>query len=280
MTENPDGVAEVEVKAPTVSEAIQKGLMQLGANRDDVKIEVLREGSRGIFGLIGAEDAHVRLRLRRPQARSVEPAVEEPAVEVEEPAPEPHAAETPPEFAPEETREPEPETPTAEPADRVAEPAEDKAEAAETALQAVRHIVEKVGVSASVEFRQRGQGTSEVPIIIDVKGDNVGALIGHQGSTLQAMQYLTRLIVSRETHEWSNIVIDVGGYRQRREQSLRELSKRMADRVRQNGRPISLEPMPPNERRIIHLTLRDDPDVTTRSVGQDDNRKVTIRPRR
>ncbi|MBS1253257.1 MAG: hypothetical protein MAG451_02306 [Anaerolineales bacterium] len=278
MTNNPNGVAKVEVKASTVSEAIQKGLIQLGATRDNVKIEVLSEGSRGILGLIGAEEAHVRLRLRRPRVRQAEPEPEVPDVEeVEAPAPPPPPprgeGEAPPEPLEESVQEPEP---------AAVETVEKEIDAADDAIEAVRNLVKKVGLSADVEFRQRGQGTSEVPVIIDVTGDDddLGALIGHQGSTLQAMQYLTRLIVSRKTHEWTNIVIDVGGYRQRREQSLRELAQRMADRVRENGRPISLEPMPPNERRIIHITLRADPDVTTRSVGQDDNRKVTIRPQR
>ncbi len=274
MTNNPNGVAEVEVKASTVSEAIQKGLIQLGATRDNVKIEVLSEGSRGILGLIGAEEAHVRLRRRRPRVRQAEPEPEVPEVEeVEAPAP-------PPPHGEEEAPPAPLEEPVQEPEPAAVETAEKEIDAADDAIQVVRNLVNKVGLSADIEFRQRGQGTSEVPIIIDVTGDGLGALVGHQGSTLQAMQYLTRLIVSRKTHEWTNIVIDVGGYRQRREQSLRELAQRMADRVRENGRPISLEPMPPNERRIIHITLRDDPDVTTRSVGQDDNRKVTIRPQR
>ena len=269
MTDTPNGVAEVEVKASSVSEAIQQGLIQLGATRDDVKIEILNEGSRGLLGLIGAEDAHVRLRLRRPQGRRTPPEPETATVSEEEPPP-PAEVEEPPEPV-EATPEPPAKAPALD---------EEKPDPADAAIEAVRTLVGKVGVSATVEFRQRGQGTSEVPIIIDVKGDDLGALIGHQGSTLHALQYLTRLIVSRQTRNWTNIVVDVGGYRQRREQSLRKLAERMADRVREKGRPISLEPMPPNERRIIHLTLRDDADVTTQSVGQDENRKVTIRPRR
>lgn len=269
MTSSAGDVEKIEVRAPSVSEAIQKGLIQLGATRDDVKIEVLSEGSRGVFG-IGAEDARVRLRLRRPRVRRPEPEPEVPPVEAEELAPTTQPeVEAPPEPSEEEVPEPEPEAP----------PAALEVNAAEIAIEAVRTLIQKIGVPATVEFRERGQGTGDNPILIDVEGEDLGALIGPRGSTLQALQYLTRLIVSRQTREWANVVIDVGGYRRRRERSLRELAQRMADRVRQNGRPISLEPMPPNERRIIHLALRDDPDVTTRSVGQGDNRKVTIRPR-
>lgn len=271
MTNHADDVVELEIRAPTVSEAIQKGLIQLGVTRDDVKIEVLSEGSRGILGFIGAEDARVRLRLRRARGRQPEPEPEAPPAKPEEVAP---AAEveptTPLEVSKEEILEPKPE---------IAPSAVPEVDAAEIAIEAVRELIKRMGVSASVEFRERGQGTGANPILIDVKGDDLGVLIGQQGSTLQALQYVTRVIVSRQTHGWTNVVIDVAGYRQRRERSLRELAQRMADRVRQTGRPVSLEPMPANERRVIHLALRNDPDVTTRSVGQGENRKVTIRPR-
>lgn len=265
MTNNASDVDEVEIRAPSVSEAIQKGLIQLGVTRDDVKIEVLSEGSRGILGLIGAEDARVRLRFRRPRARQPEP------------EPEPAPAEL---------------TPVAEVvaepvADEVSEPAPDavstvapeiEIDAANIAIEAVRELIRRIGVPATIQFRERGQGTAESPIIIDVLGDDLGVLIGSRGSTLQALQYIVRQIVNRQTREWTNVVVDVGGYRQRREESLGELAQRMADRVRQSGRPISLEPMPANERRIIHVTLQDEPGVTTLSVGQGEDRKVTIRP--
>lgn len=276
MTNSASDVEKIEVTAPSVSEAIQKGLIQLGATRDDVKIEVLSEGSRGLFGLFGGEDARVRLELRRPRVRPPEPELKEPPVEAEEePVPTTEIAEeveAPPEPLEEEIPEPEPET--------APPPTAPEVDTAEIAIETARTLIQKIGVPATVKFRERGQGTNDAPILIDVEGEDLGVLIGHQGSTLQALQYIIRLIVSRQTREWTNIVIDVDGYRRRRERSLRDVAQRMADRVRQNGRPISLEPMPPNERRIIHLALRDDPDVQTRSVGQGDNRKVTIRPQR
>jgi spoIIIJ-associated protein len=274
MTNNANDVEEIEIRAPSVAEAIQQGLIQLGATRDDVKIEVLSEGSRGILGFIGAEDARVRLRLRRPRARQPEPKTEAPPVEAEKvTAVAGVEAETTPVPLEEEAPEPTPEV-----VSQVVPEAE--VDAAEIAIEAVRELIHRIGVPATVEFRERGQGTSENPIVIDVEGNDLGVLIGQQGSTLQALQYITRLIVSRQTHDWTNIVIDVGGYRKSRERTLSELAQRMADRVRQSGRPISLEPMPANERRIIHITLRGDPDVTTQSVGFGDNRKVTIRPQR
>jgi spoIIIJ-associated protein len=105
-------------------------------------------------------------------------------------------------------------------------------------------------------------------------------LIGRRGETLTALQYITRLIASRELQRRANIVLDVEGYKSRREQMLRRLANRMADQAIQLGRTVSLEPMPPYERRIVHLALRDHPEVTTQSVGEGDRRKVTIIPRR
>jgi spoIIIJ-associated protein len=96
---------------------------------------------------------------------------------------------------------------------------------------------------------------------------------------LQSLQYITRLIVSREVQHWVNLVVDVEKYKLRREKSLRQLAQRMAERVALGGQLVALEPMPPNERRIIHMTLRDHPIVTTRSIGKGDRRKVTIVPK-
>jgi spoIIIJ-associated protein len=265
MTNRSDDDAGIEVEAPSVSEATQKGLIQLGVTRDDVKIEVLNEGSRGIFG-IGAEPARVRLTLRRPPAKPAPPEV--PHVDVEQPSREP-AAEPPAETRPEPPAETRPE-PQPEP----------DVDAAELALDVVGTLIDKMGVSADVAFRQRGKGTSEQPVIIDVTGEDVNVLVGEQGATLQALQFITRLIVSRQTQQWANIVIDVDGYREQREAALRELAQQMADHVRRTGRPVSLEPMPPNERRVIHLELQKVSDVTTRSVGEGDSRKVTVRPAR
>lgn len=283
MTNRSDEDAVIEVEAPSVSEATQKGLIQLGVTRDDVKIEVLKEGSRGIFG-IGAEPARVRLRLRRPTVRPA--ATEAPRVEVEEAADQPEPAR---EETHERTRERAPEQPAEAPArpeaapEREPEPEPEReprpdVDATEIALTTVRTLIDKMGVAADVAFRQRGPGTSKEPVIIDVTGDGVEVLIGAKGATLQALQFITRLIVSRHTHEWTNVVIDVDGYREEREAELRDLAKKMADHVRQTGRPVSLEPMPPNERRVIHLELQEASGVTTRSVGEGEGRKVTIRP--
>jgi spoIIIJ-associated protein len=117
------------------------------------------------------------------------------------------------------------------------------------------------------------------PWVLDIQGEDLGVLIGRRGDTLNALQYITRLIVSREIQRRANFVIDVQGYKTRREVTLRKLALRMADEARYRQRMVKLEPMPPNERRIIHLALRNDPTVYTESEGMGDKRKVTIKLR-
>ncbi|MEK6573254.1 MAG: RNA-binding cell elongation regulator Jag/EloR [Chloroflexota bacterium] len=119
----------------------------------------------------------------------------------------------------------------------------------------------------------------ERPLILDVRGDDLGMLIGHKGETLSALQYITRLIVAKRLGKQANIVVDVESYKSRRADQLKRLAKRIADQALQQGRTMTLEPMPPNERRIIHIALRDHPDVTTESVGEGRSRKVTVIPK-
>jgi len=108
----------------------------------------------------------------------------------------------------------------------------------------------------------------------------LGILIGRRGETLRDLQFIVRLITSRRLGGvWPNLVVDVEGYKARREESLRALARRVADQVRRSKQPMALEPMPAHERRIIHLALRDDPDVYTESTGKDDRRKVQILPK-
>jgi spoIIIJ-associated protein len=103
-------------------------------------------------------------------------------------------------------------------------------------------------------------------------------LIGRRGKTLAALQRITRLIVGRELESRARLVVDVGGFKARREKSLRRLAHQVAEQAVRTGRTVVLEPMPPNERRAIHLALRDHPHVTTQSVGEGDRRKVTVIP--
>ena len=141
-------------------------------------------------------------------------------------------------------------------------------------------LLAQMNIKADVDInRARPAGAEEdPPWILDIHGSDLGILIGRRGDTLNALQYITRLIVSRELQQRANIVVDVEGYKARRESALRKLAQRMATKAKRQKRTITLDPMPPNERRIIHITLRADKDVTTESVGSGNQRKVTIVP--
>ncbi len=150
-------------------------------------------------------------------------------------------------------------------------------EVSEIAVDVLRDLLGHMGVRATVSVRDDSGGPA-LPVVLDVEGDDLGILIGRQGETLRDLQYITRLIVSRKVQHWVNVLVDVGGYKKRRERVLTELAQRMAERVVAEGRPVSLEPMPPHERRIVHMALRDHEFVTTESTGEGRRRKVVILP--
>lgn len=125
------------------------------------------------------------------------------------------------------------------------------------------------------------RGEPEETITLHVEGadeEAMSLLIGRRGETLRSLQFMVNLLVSRKVQKWPQVVVDVGNYRQRRQESLEGLARRMAERVRQSGRPLMLEPMGAYERRIVHLALRGDPTVYTESTGEGDNRKIVIYP--
>ncbi|MEX0786550.1 MAG: RNA-binding cell elongation regulator Jag/EloR [Dehalococcoidia bacterium] len=121
-----------------------------------------------------------------------------------------------------------------------------------------------------------GDGVGLVKAVLDVEGEDLGILIGRRGSTMASLQYLVNLIVSRRFKNQAPFAVDIEGYRRRREESLLDIAFRMAEKVRESGRPITLEPMPPYERRIVHLALAKDPTVATASIGEGETRKVRI----
>jgi spoIIIJ-associated protein len=181
--------------------------------------------------------------------------------------------------APERKPQPQPETRPAAPV----QPAEDGEEdAGAVATQILQGMLERMDVRAVVHVvdhegvLDEGQ---EPPLVLNIEGEDLGILIGRRGETLAAIQYLTRLMVNHRLHRWTNLVVDVEGYKARREEQLVRLAERMAERVVNSGRAVALEAMPARERRIVHIALRNHPTVTTQSVGEGDNRKVTIVPK-
>jgi spoIIIJ-associated protein len=121
--------------------------------------------------------------------------------------------------------------------------------------------------------------SDELPLALNINGDDLGILIGRRGQTLVALEYVTKLIVVQRLKAWVPLTIDVGGYKKHRRDSLQKLALYLAEQVKSRRRAMPMEPMPADERRIIHLALADHPDVTTQSIGEGENRKVVILPR-
>ena len=151
--------------------------------------------------------------------------------------------------------------------------------AAALATAAVGRILEAAGVNVTRTLRSAHDPEAGGPVI-DLAGEDSGLLIGRRGQTLQALQFLVTLIVRKKLGEDVRVVLDVENYRQRRENSLRDMAAKVASRVAQTNRSITLEPMSPADRRIIHTSLAQHPGVRTESAGEGENRKVTIMPRR
>ncbi|MBA7595361.1 hypothetical protein ES703_02323 [subsurface metagenome] len=147
------------------------------------------------------------------------------------------------------------------------------------AKEILGRLLDLMKVPASVSVRESllsGATTGRVPIALDISGEDLGILIGRRGQTLSALQYLVYLMVSHQMKAQVYLSMDVEGYRERRQEALRNLALRMAERVKATGHSVTLEPMPARERRIIHMALQDYPDVTTHSIGEGEARKVTI----
>lgn len=247
----------LEIIAPTVEEALAQGLAQLGLPAEAVSMEVLDAGTKGLFGL-GGRQVRVRLTVKSD---------EEPVAPTEEPSPasvKKEKSEPKKKPAPQPKVEPDPGT------DELLDLAE------ETVSKLLSLMKLEAQVSAHYEESDReGRQT----IHVDVRGDDLSILIGRRSETLNAFQYIASLMVGKEVQQWVQLVIDVEGYRSRRENQLRRMARRMAEQVIKTGRRQVLEPMSSNERRIIHLELREHPAVYTESIGEDPHRKVCIIPK-
>jgi len=245
----------LEKIAPSVEEAIAEALAELNLTENDVDVEVLDNGSRGLFG-VGSRQARVRLTVKvftnEPEtiAKELDPAELKSSLPSEE-------------------------IPSAEDAFRVLDD-----NLLFISRQVVADLLEKMKILARIEVRY-GEPDEEGqhPVMVDVQGDDLAVLIGRRAEILNALQYIVNLIVSKQVEHWVQVVIDVQGYRARHERQLRQMAQRMADQAMKTGRRQMLEPMSAGDRRIIHLELRDHPAVTTQSVGEDPTRKVTIIPK-
>lgn len=229
----------VEATGKTVEEAIEAALEELGASREAVTVRVLSAGTGGLFGL-GGEETRVLVELK-PEGTTEE--TDEGAVPEEAAAPD-EAAESP-------------DLPLAQ-------------EQLDDATELLREFFHHLGSTVTIEV------TGTEPLRLNVTGEGTDALVGKRGTTLRSVQFLFNLMLTKQLGEHDLVVVDIDGYRQRREELLIGMARRLSDLVRENGKPITLEAMPPHERRIIHLTLSEDDDVETHSTGAGDERRVVI----
>lgn len=277
----------LDVSAKTVEEAIEQGLQTLNLSRDQVDIKIINEGKRGIFG-IGSEEAVVRLTPKAPVAAPLpedsKPSVEIAAQILEEPATlAPHEEEYDDSDLDEATLVISPAfTPEVEEEMRPSAEIDTESDVAQLAKRCLEELLQHMGIEAEVTPRVAADLVDpgeEPPLVLDVTGNDLGILIGRHSETLQALQYMVRLMVSKELQSWQRIVVDVESYRARRRRSLYQMAKRMAERAVSSGERVVMESMPAYDRRIIHVALRDHPDVFTKSIGRESNRKVTIIPK-
>ena len=279
----------IDVSGKTVEEALAKALTQLQMDRDDVSVRVLERAKSGFLGL-GASPAVIRVTYGEEMEEAVtEPVRPEPIAEPKPAAPKaerPQRSERP--ARSEKPRAPKPEKPRAEPKPEVE--AEDEAEEVPASLtpaplgeevddakaQAIRKfltgLLEQMEVEAEVHVYQPEKGRYKVIL----EGKSLGTLIGRRGETLDAIQQLTSYSVNRSGGGRVRVQLDAENYREKREQSLQHLARKVAAKVTRYRRSVTLEPMNANERHVIHTALQDVPGVTTYSTGTEPNRRVVV----
>lgn len=297
----------VEASGKSIEDAILQALARLGRNRDEVEIQVLQEPSRGLRGM-GSHDARVRVFLK--PARASRPAAGAVPDEDEDEAEfgddngdgaerftqaydegDYFAGDDGDELA-EEDESDESDEGDEEYADidltttaplRFVLPEDASIE--EMAVAALRAILAHMDVRATVEVVEVDPETEtdEEPITLNIHSDDpatLSLLIGKRGETLSSLQLLVSLIVAKQAGTRERIIVDAESYRERREHNLRAMAERIAQQVRRSGHPIMLEPLPPNERRIIHMALAESGDISTESTGEGDQRRVVVSLRR
>lgn len=239
----------VRITAKTIEAAVAEGLEKLGISREEAVVHVVEQPSSGLFGLIHKKMAVVD--ISAPDEEVPEDTVEEASPAEEAPAEEKKAEREEPAFDPEEQK-------------KVAE----EAKTFLTGVFAGMHL------AVTMECRM-----TEERIMINLVGDGLGILIGKHGQTLDALQYLTNLAAGKSFRHHYFILLDVENYRERRQDTLEALARRLAGKVKRTGEEVRLEPMAAGERRIIHLALQDDHAVSTDSEGEAPYRYVVIRPK-
>ena len=267
-------MTSVEIQAFSVEEAIRLALEQLDLNESDVDIEVLSDAGPD-------EDAEALVRVTAkgmasqpvPSGKSSQKDAGRPKSQRRAPGDRPSQRGE----GPRRDRQP-------APPPRVYDPNRADTEDEAIAKQIVAELLGHMGIPAEVVATDNpssmDSGEEDPPtIFIDILGQDLGLLIGRRGEHLAHLQYIVNLVANKRLGDYTRVIVDVEAYRTRREESLIALSERVARQVSRSGRPIVLEPMPPNERRVVHMTLREHPEVATESNGEGQDRRITVMPR-
>lgn len=247
-----------------VEEAVKLALIDLKLERDQVEVTVLEEPSKGFFG-IGSKLAKVRVEPKKKEEEKPEPKREP---EIREAAPEQKKSEvrnTDKKRRDKKKKEKRRPIIPKEPEENLVE-AENH-----PAIDFLKETTEKMGLNLEITAK-----TSENSVYVDIRGKDSGTVIGKRGQTLDAIQYLTSLVVNKDNEKYIRVVVDAENYRAKREKTLEQLANRLADKVVRTKRSVRLEPMNPYERKVIHATLQSNPNVTTKSEGEEPYRRVII----
>lgn len=266
----------IEISAKTVDDAINEGLIRLGTTTDKMDVEVLEKESAGFLGFIGKHDAKIRVRFKEVKESKPISMPQKKEVRQERPATVKAHTEAKSENKPaaEEHRKPKKKFDENDKGEPVSSERQEKAKA-----DAVKFLTDvfkamKLEAAINVEF-----DSAENELTIDVKAEDMGVLIGKRGQTLDSLQYIVSLAINKDCSEYVKVKLDSENYRVRRKETLENLAKNIASKVKRTGKAVSLEPMNSFERRIIHSALQGDPDCETYSEGADPYRKVVVKPK-
>lgn len=277
----------IKVSAKTVEDAIIEASIQLGTSSDNIEYEVLDAGSSGFLGLIGGKPAVIQARRKQEELNldTVEDVVKKTAPEAskEKPKQKPKAKE-PREAKKEVKREPKkeakPEQTEKQSTPVVAEKTQKKpalsAQDKEASVDRAKKFLDEMLRAMGMEVEITASFDEEDNLNIELAGKDMGVLIGKRGQTLDSIQYLVSLVVNKEISGYIRVKVDTENYRVRRKETLENLARNIASKVKRTRKPVFLEPMNPYERRIIHSALQSDPYVSTHSEGEEPYRKVVV----
>lgn len=261
--------------AKTIDEAVEKALLELKATRDEVDIEVIEEPSGGFLGLIGGKDAIVKVKKKMDHKDIVESILKDEEIQSVRTVLEEKAQE---EAAMIEDDESEAPSDEADKEEAASEEALDFDYLDDEALEEmIREYIDRImgamelAYTLSVDFRE-----NEIDVSIDGKKEETGIVIGKHGSTLNGIQIVLSAMVNQRSEEFRRVIVDCSGYRKKREQVLKRIAGKTANKVLKTNKSIKLEPMNAQERRIIHACLANVDGIRTRSEGKDPHRRVVI----